>query len=107
MGTLSEVAQSSRSPQNDDRTGTRSPSVKLVDVVLQQQKDMEEIRAESGYGSAGRQAAPQTSSRSGFTSTPVPRYTGRSSWDQYRHVFEAIVRSNGWGHSSSTACGPS
>ena len=29
-------------------------------------------------------------------STPVPRFSGRSSWEQYRQVFEAIVRSNGW-----------
>ena len=59
-GEYSEVAQSSRSPQNDDSTGTRSPSVKLVDAVLQLQKDMEEIRAESGYRSAGRQASLMT-----------------------------------------------
>ena len=26
----------------------------------------------------------------------MPRYVGRSSWDQYRQVFEAIVCSNGW-----------
>ena len=44
-GEYSEVAQSSRSPQNDYREGTRSPSVKLVDAVLQLQKDMEEFRA--------------------------------------------------------------
>ena len=49
------------------------------------------------YGSAGRQATPvQTSGRSGFTSTPVPMHAGRSSWDQYHHVFEAIVCSKGW-----------
>ena len=29
-------------------------------------------------------------------STSVPMYAGRSSWDQYRQVFEAIVCSNGW-----------
>ena len=49
------------------------------------------------YGSAGRPVIPaQTSSRSRFTSTPVSRYAGRSSCDQYQHVFEAIVCSNGW-----------
>ena len=31
--------------------------------------------------------------RSGFTSTPVPRYSRKSNWEQYH---EAIVRSNGW-----------
>ena len=27
-----------------------------------------------------------------FTSTPVPRYLGKSNWEQYRDIFEA----NGW-----------
>ena len=34
--------------------------------------------------------------RSGFTSMLVPRYSGKSNREQYREVFEAIVRSNGW-----------
>ena len=38
----------------------------------------------------------QTTRRSEFTSTPVPRYSGKSSWEQYRQVFEAIACSNGW-----------
>ena len=32
-----------------------------------------------------------------FTSTPVPRYSGKSNWEQYREIFEAIVCLNGWG----------
>ena len=31
-----------------------------------------------------------------FTSTKVPKCSGGTSWDQYRQVFDAIVRSNGW-----------
>ena len=31
-----------------------------------------------------------------FTSTPVPRYSGKSNWEQYHEKFEAIVCSNGW-----------
>ena len=31
-----------------------------------------------------------------FTSTPVPRYSGKSNWEQYLEIFEAIVCSNGW-----------
>ena len=31
-----------------------------------------------------------------FTSTPVPRYSVKSNWEQYREKFEAIVCSNGW-----------
>ena len=61
------------------------------------QKEVEEFRAESGCGSAKRSVIPpQTSGWSGFTSTPVPMNAGKSSWDQYRKVFEAIVCLNGW-----------
>ena len=31
-----------------------------------------------------------------FTTTKVPRFDGTTSWEQYRQVFDAIVRSNGW-----------
>ena len=31
-----------------------------------------------------------------FTSTKVPRFDRTTSWEQYRQVFDAIVRSNGW-----------
>ena len=34
--------------------------------------------------------------RAGYTLTPVPMFTGKTSWDQYRQVFEVIVSSNGW-----------
>ena len=68
-----------------------------MDAVAQLQKDLAEFRTEFGYGSARRPASSShTTRRSGFTSTSVPRYTGRSSWDQYRQVFEAIGCSNGW-----------
>ena len=31
-----------------------------------------------------------------FTTTKVPKFSGSTSWDQYRQVFDAIVRSNWW-----------
>ena len=31
-----------------------------------------------------------------FASTKVPKFSGATSWDQYRQVFDAIVQSNGW-----------
>ena len=31
-----------------------------------------------------------------FTSTKVPQFTGTTSWEQYRQVFDDIVLSNGW-----------
>ena len=66
-----------------------------MDVVAWLQKDLAEFWTEFEYGSARRPArSSQTTRRSGFTSTAVPRYTGRSSWDQYRQVLEAIVCSN-------------
>ena len=75
----------------------RSSIVDLADVVARLQKEIEEFRAESGYGSAQRSAVPtRTSGWSGFTSTPVPMYTGKSSWDQYLQVFAAIACPNGW-----------
>ena len=37
-----------------------------------------------------------------FTSTKVPRLSGTSSWDQYRQVFDAIVRSKGRDDSTVT-----
>ena len=92
-----EVAQSGWQPEDEYLEETRSPRVELVDAVLRLQKELEEFRAESGYGSARRSAIPaQTSGGSSITSTSVPMYAGKSSWDQYRHVFVAIVCSNGW-----------
>ena len=66
-------------------------------MVARLQKEVEEFRAESVYGGSRRSAIPpQPSGWSGFASTPVPMLTGKTSWDQYRQVFEAIVSSNGW-----------
>ena len=31
-----------------------------------------------------------------FTTTKVPKFSGSTSWDQYRQVFDAMVRLNGW-----------
>ena len=66
-------------------------------VVSQLQRDVEDCRAELKLARNQTPAVtlrPQR--RSGFTSTPVPRYSGKSNWEQYHEVFEAIVCSNGW-----------
>ena len=66
-------------------------------MVARLQKEMEEFRAESGYGGSRRSAIPpQPSGWSGFTSTPIPMFAGKTSWDQYLQVFEAILTANGW-----------
>ena len=69
----------------------------LADVVAHLQKEVEDFRSESGYGCSAKSAIPpQPSGWAGFTSTTVPMFAGKTSWDQYRQVFEAIVSSNGW-----------
>ena len=91
------VAMSGWPPEDEYHDEARSPRVELVDAVARLQKELAELRTEFGYGSARRPAIPsQTSGGSGFMSTSVPMYAGKSSWDQYRQVFEAIVCSNGW-----------
>ena len=99
VSSVSDVAeaQSGWSPDDEFPEEARSPRVDLADVVARLQKEVEEFRAESGYGGSRRSAIPpQPSGWSGFTSTPVPMFAGKTSWDQYRQVFEAIVSANGW-----------
>ena len=97
------VAQSGRPYIDDSLEEARSPRVELEDAVARLQKDLAEYRKELGYGGArGSANSSQTTRRSGYTSTLVPRYSGKSSWEQYRHVFEAIVCSNGWDDVTAT-----
>ena len=61
------------------------------------QRDNADYRKELRFGGGqGPANPPRPTKRSGFTSTPVPRYSGGSTWEQYRQVFAAIVCSNGW-----------
>ena len=66
-------------------------------VVIQLQRDVDDFRTELELA---RKQTPAVTLRpqrqSGFRSTPVPRYSGKSNWEQYREVLEAIVCSNGW-----------
>ena len=60
----------------------RSPGVELEDAVARLQKEFAEYRKEFGYGGArGPANSSQTSKRSGFTSTSVPMYSGKSGWE--------------------------
>ena len=83
--------------ENDSLEEAWSPSQKLEDTVARLRRDVTVYRKELRF--AGGQVpanSPQLRGRSGFTSTPVPRYVGTSSWGQYRQVFAAIACSNGW-----------
>ena len=58
---------------------------------------MEDLRSDSMFNhTGGTPSSPQSSRRTIFTSTKVPRFAGTTSWEQYRQVFDAIVISNGW-----------
>ena len=80
--------------------GTERPCsshIHLEMAVSQLQRDVEDCRAERELAKNQTPAVtlrPQR--RSGYTSTPVPRYSGKSNWEQYREVFEALVCLNGW-----------
>ena len=66
-------------------------------AVIQLQRDVEDCHSELELARKQTSAVTRRPQRrSGFTSTPVPRYSGKSNWEQYREVFEAIVCSNGW-----------
>ena len=71
--------------------------MELEIAVIQLHRDVDECRTELELARKQTLAVtlrPQR--RSGFTSMPVPRYSGKSNWEQYRELFEAIVCSNGW-----------
>ena len=74
-----------------------SPSRQLEKAVVRLQQDIADYHEELELN---RTQTPAVSTRppkrSGFTSTSVPRFLGKSKLEQYRQVFEAIVRSNGW-----------
>ena len=85
-------------PQDEGVTeGLCSPSRQLEIAVVRLQKDIDDCRTELELTRKQTPAvAPRPPRQSGLTSTSVPRYSGKSNWEQYRQVFEAIVCSNGW-----------
>ena len=65
--------------------------------VIQLQRDVEDCRSELELARKQTSAVTRRPQRRlGFTSTPVPRYSEKSNWEQYRKVFEAIICWNGW-----------
>ena len=69
----------------------------LVNTVARKQKDIATLCEENLI--LRTPAIPQVVQaprRAAFTTTKVPRFDGTTSWEQYRQVFDAIVRSNGW-----------
>ena len=69
----------------------------LVNMVARMQKGIATLREENRL--LRTPAIPQVvqvPQRAAFTTTKVPRFDRTTSWEQYRHVFNTIVRSNGW-----------
>ena len=69
----------------------------LVDTVARMQQDFASLRAENRL--LRTPAVPlvvRSPRQAAFTTTKVPRFDGTTSWEQYRQVFDAIVRLNGW-----------
>ena len=60
VSSVSDVAeaQSEWLPDDEFTEEARSPSVDMADVVARLQKEVEEFRAESGYGGSRRSAIP-------------------------------------------------
>ena len=75
----------------------RSPAAILMDTVAHLQLEVEALKCEQlGQLTLTRQISPVRSKLAVLTSTKVPKFSGVTSWDQYRQVFDAIVWSNGW-----------
>ena len=91
-----------RMEERQDEDGVEElgfPHKTLERAVTQLQKKLDDCRTEFEIT---RRLTPAPSEnrrqprQARFTSTPVPRYSGKSNWEQYREIFEAIVCSNGW-----------
>ena len=100
-----EVEYSKRlmTEKRQDEGGTErlcSPHMELEMAVIQLQKDFDDCRMKFEIARKHTLAVDRLPPR--FTSTPVPRYSAKSNWEQYHEIFEAIVCSNGWDDVTAT-----
>ena len=81
----------------DRQKDVGSPVDVLVDTVARMQQDLANLRAENRMlRTPGVPQVVRAPRQAAFTTTKVPRFGGTTSWEQYRPVFEGMVRSNGW-----------
>ena len=91
------IAKSGRPQEVHSQEELHSPSRQLEEAVVRLQQDIADYRTELRLNRTQTPAiSTRPTKRSEFTSTPVPRFSGKSNLEQYRQVFEAIVCSNGW-----------
>ena len=80
----SAIPKSGRPQDENVAKGLCSPSRQLEIAVVRLQKDIDDYRSELELTRTQTPAvAPRPPKRSGFTSTPVPRFSGKSNWEQY------------------------
>ena len=74
----------SRRPQDEGGTeGLCSPNMQLEMAVVRLQEDIDDCCTELELARKQNPVvAPRPPRRSGFTSTPVPRYSGKLNWEQ-------------------------
>ena len=73
-----------------------SPEPDLMDTVAYLQLEVEALKfVQSAPQALAMKTLPVPPKPVAFTSTKVPKFSGMTSWDQYRQVFDAIVQSNG------------
>ena len=85
------------SPKIEEGDAQRSLEADLMDTVAHLQLEVEVLKfVQSVPPALAKRTLSTLSKLVAFTSTKVPKFSGETSWDQYHHVFDAIVRSNGW-----------
>ena len=68
-----------------------------MDTVAHLQLEVEALKyVQSGSSMSATKTLLVQSKPAVFTSTKEPKFSGVTSWDQYRQVFDAIVQLNGW-----------
>ena len=66
-------------------------------MVARMQQDLVNLRAENRMlRTPGMPQVVRAPRQAAFTTTKVPRFDGMTSWEQYKQVFDAVVRSNDW-----------
>ena len=69
----------------------------MIDTVANLQLEVEALKfVQSGPPTLAMKTLPVQPKPVVFTSTKVLKFSGVTSWDQYRQMFDVIVRLNGW-----------
>ena len=84
-------------PRAEVYDSIRSPETDLMDMVVNLQLEVQALKfVQSGPSTLDMKTLPVQSKPVACTSTKVHKFSGATSWDQYRQVCDASVRSNGW-----------